>query len=452
MLCRNNSRHVRRAVLMAVLASALLAGCGTGPSATTPTPSPEPTATAPQAPTPTATPEPPPVQLPTVTPAEAETGAGQEMAQETAQETAEPTAAGAPPAGLPLDYPIQLPPGFQIRIYAGGPGVRVPNARSLALSPNGTLFVGTREAGRVYAVLDHDQDYQADEVIPIAQGLNMPNGVAFRDGALYVAEVNRILRFDNIEDNLNSPPQPVVVYDGYPSDQWHGWKFIRFGPDGKLYVPVGAPCNVCERNDPYASITRINPDGSGLEVFARGVRNSVGFDWHPQTGELWFTDNGRDYLGDDAPPDELNHAPEPGLHFGFPYCHGGTILDPEFGGGRSCDEFTPPAMALGPHVAALGMRFYTGAMFPPEYHNQIFIAEHGSWNRSVPIGYRITLVRLDEAGRATSYEVFAEGWLDGSDVHGRPVDLLVLPDGSLLVSDDTAGMIYRITYTPGESP
>lgn len=342
---------------------------------------------------------------------------------------------------LPLQL-ITLPPGFTIRIYAQN----VPNARSMTLSPQGTLFVGTRQAGNVYALVDRDRDHQADEVITLAQGLNMPNGVAFRDGALYVAEVNRILRFDNIEAQLHTPPQPVVLNDSLPRDRHHGWKFIRFGPDGLLYVPVGAPCNVCKRQDErFASILRLRPDGTGLEVFAHGVRNSVGFDWHPQTHELWFTDNGRDWLGDDLPPDELNHAPRPGLHFGFPYCHGGDIPDPEFGGERQCQACTPPAMRLGPHVAALGMRFYTGTMFPATYHNQIFIAEHGSWNRSTPIGYRLTLVRLDN-NRAVRYEVFAAGWLQGGRAWGRPVDVLVMPDGALLVSDDRANVIYRISY------
>jgi glucose/arabinose dehydrogenase len=226
----------------------------------------------------------------------------------------------------------------------------------------------------------------------------------------------------------------------------HAWKFIAFGPDGKLYVPVGVPCNVCVEDTAYGIIARMNPDGSELETFASGVRNTVGFDWHPKTGELWFTDNGRDWMGDDQPPDELNHAPESGLHFGFPYCHGGTIPDPDFGRRRACDEFTPPAINLGPHVAALGMRFYTGAMFPETYTNQIFIAEHGSWNRTVPIGYRVSLVRLDESGQAVSYEPFVEGWLRAGGAWGRPVDVLVMPDGALLVSDDLAGAIYRISY------
>jgi glucose/arabinose dehydrogenase len=336
---------------------------------------------------------------------------------------------------------IQLPAGFQIEIYAD----KVENARSMAMGEKGTLFVSTRKAGKVYAIVDRNRDNKADQIFTLAKGLNMPNGVAFRDGSLYVAEVSRILRFDNIEGRLKNPPKPTIVRDDFPTDRHHGWKFINFGPDDNLYIPVGAPCNICRRGDErYASIMRMRPDGKGLEIFAHGVRNTVGFDWHPATKELWFTDNGRDWLGDDQPPDELNHAPDKGLHFGFPYCHGGTIPDPEYGSQRRCNEFVPPAMQLGPHVAALGMRFYTGAMFPLEYHNQIFIAEHGSWNRSVPIGYRITLVRL-EGNRAVHYEVFAEGWLKNGRAWGRPVDVLVMPDGALLVSDDRAGVIYRIS-------
>lgn len=350
---------------------------------------------------------------------------------------------GAQTFDLPL-HQIQLPTGFSIDLYA----TDVPNARSMALGSDGTLFVSTRRAGNVYALVDRDQDQVADDKFLLASGLFFPNGVAFHEGALYVAEINRILRYDQIETQLATPPEPVVVTDHLPSDRHHGWKFIRFGPDGWLYVPVGAPCNVCTRQDPrYASILRMRPDGTEPTVFAHGVRNSVGFDWHPATGELWFTDNGRDHLGDDLPPDELNHAPSAGLHFGFPYCHGGDIVDPEFGAQRSCDAFIPPAMRLGPHVASLGMRFYTGEMFPPEYQNQIFIAEHGSWNRSSRIGYRVTLVRL-ENNRAISYDVFAQGWLQGEERWGRPVDVQVMPDGALLVSDDTAGAIYRIWYQP----
>ena len=338
---------------------------------------------------------------------------------------------------------IKLPAGFTIEVFAEN----VDNARSLALSPNGTLFIGTREAGNVYAVIDNNNDHKADEVITIARGLNMPNGVAFRDGALYVAEVNRIRRYNNIEANLNNPPAPEIISENFPSDTHHGWKFIRFGPDGKLYVPVGAPCNICLRDDDprYASITRLNPDGSGFEIYARGVRNTVGFDWEPTSGDLWFTDNGRDNLGDNMPPDELNRAPIEDMHFGYPFCHGKNISDPQLGNQQPCANFTQPAMELGPHVASLGMRFYTGDMFPDTYKRQIFIAEHGSWNRSTPIGYRVTLVRLN-GNQAVSYETFAEGWLQNSNAWGRPVDVLVMPDGALLVSDDRADVVYRISY------
>lgn len=340
---------------------------------------------------------------------------------------------------LPLDK-IKLPSGFKIDIYANG----VSGARSMTLSPNGTLFVGTRDQGNVYAILDTNHDGKAEEVITIAKGLHLPNGVAFRNGSLYVAEVSRILRYDNIESRLHDPPQPVVVNDQLPDDEWHGWKFIRFGPDGMLYVPVGAPCNICEPTDPHATIMRMNANGTGLEIYARGIRNTVGFDWD-SNGDLWFTDNGRDYLGDNSPPDELNYAPQQGMNFGFPYCHGSNISDPEFGWKHNCSEFTPPAIELGPHVASLGMRFYTGSMFPADYKDQIFIAEHGSWNRKDPIGYRITLVRI-ENNKAINYTVFAEGWLQGDTAWGRPVDVEVMPDGSLLVSDDKAGVIYRIVY------
>lgn len=350
-----------------------------------------------------------------------------------------------PPAAADGELPVaglSTPAGFRVAVWA-----RVPGARSLALAPDGTVFVGTRGEGSVWAVRDDDSDGRADRTVEIASGLRSPNGVAVRDGDLYVAEIHRVLRFDDILGRLDDPPAPVVVRDDFPTEGHHGWKFIRFGPDGKLYVPVGAPCNVCLESDPiFASITRMQPDGSDREVFAHGVRNTVGFDWHPDTGELWFTDNGRDWLGDDLPPDELNRAAEPGLHFGFPFCHGGDLADPEFGDRRPCSEFVPPVAKLGPHVAALGMRFYTGGMFPSEYRGDVLIAEHGSWNRSTKIGYRVTRVRLD-GSRAVSYEPFIEGWLDDGRVWGRPVDVEVLADGSLLVSDDHAGAIYRVTFS-----
>ncbi|MBP9874462.1 MAG: sorbosone dehydrogenase family protein [Haliscomenobacter sp.] len=340
---------------------------------------------------------------------------------------------------------IKLPAGFKIETYA----LDVPNARSMCLSPGGTLFVGTRGKGDVYALKDTDGDFKADKFYILAKGLNMPNGVAFRDGALYVAEVSRILRFDQIESRLENPPAPVVVYDQFPTETHHGWKYIAFGPDGKLYVPVGAPCNICEpEKEIYASITRMNPDGTGLEVVQKGIRNTVGFTWHPSTKELWFTDNGRDWMGDDLPACELNRAPKDGMHFGYPYCHQGDLADPEFGAKFPCSDFTPPVQKLGPHTAPLGLEFYTGTQFPEAYRNQVFIAEHGSWNRSKKIGYQISLVTLDAQFRPIKYEAFASGWLDTQkdEVWGRPVDIEHLPDGSILVSDDFADAIYRISY------
>lgn len=341
---------------------------------------------------------------------------------------------------LPLSS-LRLPPGFKVSVFARD----VAGARSMTPGPDGVLFVGTRRAGKVYAVLYDAKTMTAGRVITLAKGLREPNGVAYKDGALYVAEIGRILRFDGIAGRLESPPKPVVLADALPEDGAHGWKFIAFGPDGFLYVPVGVPCNVCDEGDPYGTILRVDPRTGAWTVYARGIRNTVGFDWRPGADELWFTDNGRDWLGDDGPPDELNRAAKPGLHFGFPYVHGGTIPDPEFGGKGAGKTFTPPAQNLGPHVASLGMRFYEGKMFPAEYRGKVFIAEHGSWNRSTPLGYRVTTVDVDKDGRASRYAVFAEGWLAKDGAWGRPVDVQELKDGSLLVSDDEAGALYRIS-------
>lgn len=346
---------------------------------------------------------------------------------------------GIKAAMVPLEN-IKLPPGFKIEVFADG----LPNARTLALGDEGTVFVGTRKSS-VYAIRDNDGDGEVDEKHQIASGLNMPNGIAFYQGALFVAEVERILRFDAIENQLKNPPKPVVIHDDLPIETHHGWRSIAFGPDERLYIAIGAPCNIC-LEEGYAQIRSMKPDGSDEKRVAQGIRNSVGFNWHPETGELWFTDNGRDWLGDDSPPGELNRVEKPGQHFGFPYCHGGTVPDPEFGQLKSCQEFTPPAQPLGPHVAPLGMLFYSGQQFPEKYRNQIFIAEHGSWNRSQKIGYRITLVTLKD-NQAISYEPFAEGWLQGETAWGRPAYLLELPDGSLLLSDDQAGVVYRISYS-----
>jgi glucose/arabinose dehydrogenase len=354
------------------------------------------------------------------------------------------SALGAARAGASLGE-IKLPPGFRIEAFTD----QVPGARSLALGEDGTVYVGTMREGKVYALRDEDRDGKAERVYVLASGLNMPNGVAVLDGDLYVAEISRISKLKDIARRLADPPPPETVYDGYPKDVHHGWKYLRVGPDRKLYVPVGAPCNIC--NSPraiYASLTRLDPDGKNLEIYAKGIRNTVGFDWNPDSKELWFTDNGRDWLGDDAPPDELNIAPKAGMDFGYPYCHGKDIADPEFGRLKSCAQATLPAWSFPAHSAALGLRFYTGTQFPPEYRGQLFVAQHGSWNRSTPLGYRVVMVRI-EAGKPVGDRVFAEGWLtaDG-EVTGRPVDILQMPDGALLVSDDQQGAVYRISYRP----
>jgi glucose/arabinose dehydrogenase len=350
--------------------------------------------------------------------------------------------------GLPVQRPLRLdtlklPPGFKIEVYTA----EVPNARSLVLGAKGTVFVSTRRDNRIYAVVDRNGDHKPEKVYTVAQGLETPNGLAYRNGSLYIGQIARLLRLDGIDKRLANPPKPVVVTDALPTETHHGWRYMRFGPDGMLYISIGAPCNICKREEPiFATIARMAPEGGPLEVFASGVRNSVGFDWHPETHELWFTDNGRDLLGNEIPPDELNRAPRAGMHFGFPYCHAGVIADPEFKD-RSCKELEPPVQRLGPHTAALGMRFYTGAMFPPEYKNAVIIAEHGSWNREHKFGYRVMVVRFD-GDKPVSYQPLVTGWLDDErdQAWGRPVDVEVLDDGSLLISDDWKGVLYRVTY------
>ena len=347
--------------------------------------------------------------------------------------------------GLELDR-LVLPDGFKVDVFG-----RAKNARSMAMSPDGTLFIGNRSGGSVYALKDTDGDFKADERYELASDLTMPNGVAFKDGNLYVAEVSKLWKYENIEANLDNPGTPTLIYDDLPKDKHHGWKYIAFGPDGKLYVPIGAPCNICEsKNEYYTSILRMNADGSDREVFVTGVRNTVGFTWHPETGDLWFTDNGRDLLGDNTPPCELNRASEKGQHFGYPYCHAGIIKDPEFGDKRACEDFVAPAQNLGPHVAPLGLKFYNASMFPNEYQGKILIAEHGSWNRTPDAGHtghQLTMVG-EQDGVGTSYDPFITGWLnqESNKAWGRPVDILVLEDGSILVSDDLSGTIYRISY------
>jgi glucose/arabinose dehydrogenase len=343
-------------------------------------------------------------------------------------------------ADTAIDH-LTVPPGFTIELWA-----RVDNPRAMTLGAPGRLYAGSRE-GHVSAVTFDPVTMKAGKTVKIARGLDMPVGVAWRKGELFVSSVDRIVKLPGIDARLDAPPAPVLVSDRFPDETSHGWKFIAFGPDDKLYVPVGAPCNICDRGgEGFANIMRMNPDGSALEVVARGVRNSVGFDWQPGSGALWFTDNGRDWLGDDQPACELNKVTKAGEHFGYPYCHGGTVLDPEFGQGKSCADYTPPAWRLGAHVAPLGMRFYTGAQFPDSYRGVLFVAEHGSWNRSKRDGYRVMMAHL-EGGRVVSYTPFVEGFLGRSDaVFGRPADVQQLPDGSLLVSDDASDAIYRVRW------
>ena len=352
---------------------------------------------------------------------------------------------------------LVVPAGFKFEVFAEN----VTNARMMALGPQGTVFVGSMQAGKVHAVFDPNHDGKADRVVVIASGLDSPNGVAMHDGALYVATASRLLRFDDIERHLDAPPTPVVVRDSLPNGTgaYHSWKFIAFGPDGRLYMSVGVPCNVCAPPAMTASILRMKPDGSDVEVFAEGVRNSVGFDWHPVTHELWFTENGRDMLGDDVPNDELNVAYKPGLHFGFPFCHQGDVPDPEFGAQRACSTTEAPVQKLGAHVAAIGFTFYTGNLFPARYKNAAIIAEHGSWNRSTPSGYRV-MAAFTDGRRVTGYEPFLDGFLPASGsavggrggagvTSGRPADALQMPDGSILISDDTGNRLIRVSYTAG---
>ncbi len=343
-------------------------------------------------------------------------------------------------ADLPLDR-IHLPPGFSISLFASD----VPKARMLAWGAQGTLFVGSWTLGNVYAVTNADHDGQAEQVAVIARDLDIPSGVAVVGADLYVADVDRVLRYANMEARLDDPPAPEVVVANLPRDRYHAWRNIDAGPDGKLYLSVGSPCDVCLVERPYAAILRFPTDGGVIERFAKGVRNAQGFAWHPGSGALWFSDTGRNHLGDDLPAGEINRARAARLDFGFPHCHGGDLPDPDFGQ-PGCKAFTPPLLKLPAHATPLGIAFYDGDLFPPAYRGALFIAEHGSWDRSAPIGYRVTMVDIDPAGKPTNYRVFADGWLDGGEAWGRPVDLTVAPDGALLVSDDRAGAIYRIGY------
>ena len=349
-----------------------------------------------------------------------------------------------PPAPMPAgEIPVtklKAPPGFKVELWAA----EIPNARAMTWGDKGTLFVSSRVAGNVYAIVDK---MGTREVKVIAKGLQLPNGVAFKDGTLYVAEVSKISKLEGIEDKLDSPPALVTVYDTLPKDVPHGWKYLAFGPDGKLYFNIGAPCNICLPPDTHANISRVNADGTGFEYFAHGVRNSVGFDWHPVSKDLYFATHGRDWLGDDSPSDKLDYAPKKGMHFGFPFCHQGDTLDPELGKGKSCKDYVAPILKTGPHVAGNGVMFYTGSMFPPEYKNRILLSQRGSWNRGEKIGYRVMMVTLSGNGKVAKYEPFVQGWLQGQEIWGRPVYTTQMKDGSVLVSDDYAGAIFRVSYS-----
>jgi glucose/arabinose dehydrogenase len=349
-----------------------------------------------------------------------------------------PPPLAAAPDKLPVGK-LKLASGFNIEVYAAG----MTNAREMALGAKGTVFVGSRLVDKVYAIINKDGKR---EVKVLASGLYRPNGVAFHNGTLYIAELSKISKIDNVEEVLDNPPKPTVIYDNLPKDEAHGWKFIAVGPDNKLYVPVGQPGNNVLHDEAHGQIRRINLDGSGAEVVALGVRNSVGFDWHPDTRQLYFTDNGRDWLSEDVPEDELNRVTKTGEDFGAPYCYQGNIPDPEFGWGHSCSEFTAPVGLMGPHAAALGMRFYTGSMFPKPYKNAIIVARHGSWNKTKKFGGDVVVVKLDKDGKVKSIEPLITGFLENNSYIGRPVDVLQLKDGSMLVSDDWNGAVYRITY------
>jgi len=321
----------------------------------------------------------------------------------------------------------------------------VLDARGLRQGDKGTVFVSSLfVAGKIYAVTDQGGKRT---VKTVAEKLFLPNGIEFHDGALYVATPKDITRYDNIEASLDNPPKPVMVYDKLPGEIPHGWKFIKLGPDGKLYVPIGAPCNICDPGEGFARIVRMNLDGSGVENVALGVRNTVGFDFDPKDGSLWFTNNGRDWLSEDLPNDTLNRVSQPGRqHFGFPYCHQGDFSDPEYGWGKNCNDYAKPALLIGPHAGALGMRFYTGKMFPDKYRGAIFVARHGPWNRTLKYAADIVVAWPDGKGGIAKMEPFMTGLVENNEYLGRPVDLLVLKDGSMLVSDDHNGAIYRISY------
>jgi glucose/arabinose dehydrogenase len=431
-----------------LMLSSIAAGCAVSiaalaqqpaPPATPPTPAPQPAQAAPPAAQPTPAPAPPAAPAP---PPAWKQGMGPGNENSTLHPFA-PILTGRPASELPISK-LKLPAGFKIEVYTDG----IPEARSLALGDKGTVFVGNRNLTDVYAIVDRGGKR---EVKKILKGLRSPNGIAFDKGTLYVAERHRITRYDGIEDRLDNPPEAKVVVDNLdPTNQaGHFWKYLAMGPDGKLYFNVGSPGNIVMPSYMQATILRVDPKSGVMETYASGVRNSVGFDWHPKSRELWFTNHARDWLDDETPHDTLHRAARKNMHFGYPFCHQGDFLDPEFGKGRSCKEFEPPSAKLGAHIAPMGMRFYTGRMFPAEYRDNMFIAMHGSWNRSTKQGYNVMRARADAKG-GVKLEPFLDGFITDAKgdppMWGRPVDVLQMKDGALLVSDDYNGVIYRISY------
>src|SRR6516164_918620 len=341
---------------------------------------------------------------------------------------------------LPLDK-LKAPKGFTIEVYASG----LDNARTLRLGDKGTVFVSSRLKDKVYAIVDKGGKR---EVKVVASGLYRPNGIVLHKGTLYIAELSQISKIENVEDQLDNPPKPTVIFSDLPKDEGHGWKYLTVGPDEKLYFQVGAPCNICMPSERHGKIFRVGLDGKGLEVYASGIRQIVGMDWHPTLKQLYFSENSRDWLSEDLPEDKLNRVTQPGKdNFGYPYCHQGNFTDPEFGWGRSCSEFTKPLALLGPHSAALGLKFYTGNGLGNEYRNVIFLARHGSWNRTVKVGGDVVVIRLNDDGTFRSMEPFMTGFIQNNDYVGRPVDILPMKDGSLLISDDYNGAVYRVSRT-----
>jgi glucose/arabinose dehydrogenase len=343
------------------------------------------------------------------------------------------------PADIPLNR-LKLPAGFKAELWATG----MPGVRAMSRTEDGRIYAGTRGIGRVYEITDRNGQRTSRVLV---DKLNQP-AVTYHQGTLYVFAIDKVLRYDGIDRNPNVQPRDVTAAFKLPPEQHHNWKYVAFGPDGKLYVPFGAPCNICLPGQEYAQIRRYDADGSNMEVVARGVRNTQGFAWHPTTREMWFTDHGRDWMGDDGPEDELNRMASTGRDFGFPFCHANGIPDPDVKRDRACSGVTLPVATMGPHAAAMGIHFYTGSMFPAEYRNAAFVARKGSWNRSKKFGYDVVMVQADADGRNAKVTPFITGFMDPAtdQMWGRPVYMLQMPDGSMLLSDEQVGAIYRISY------